>query len=434
MGWRSTAQGLNLNRDYLKAETPEMRALIGNVFTQWWPHVLVDNHTTNGADYQHDLTYSFNHGSDTPRAVERWCVEAFEGRVMARCAAMGHITAPYITFRGNDPSTGIDFGSGSPRYSTGYAAMQCRPGILVETHMLKPYDTRVRATYNLMVALLEEITARPQELVRAVRDAEADLVKGASVALATRTSDVSVPFSYRGRAMRRVMSDIAGAPVPRFSDAPWDTIIPLYRDVVARTSVTVPAGYLVPQEWTVAREWLALHGVRFVPLARAWADTVEMTRIVTWDVAPRGSEGHRPITARDVRTERVHRTFRAGDLWVQLDQPRARIAMHICEAQAPDGLLYWNAFDTVLEAKEYAEDYVMEPIARRMLAETPGLAAEFATRVASDSVFARDPSARLDWFYRRSPWADAEQNLYPIARALRPVPPTALAPRAARRG
>jgi hypothetical protein len=106
------------------------------------------------------------------------------------------------------------------------------------------------------------------------------------------------------------------------------------------------------------------------------------------------------------------------------------VAVNLFEAQAPDGLAYWNAFDTVLEPKEYAEDYVMEPIARRMLSERPELAKEFNTRLAADSAFAKSPAARLDFFYRRSPWGDPEQNLLPVARAIRRPPESAFAPAA----
>jgi murein tripeptide amidase MpaA len=156
MGWRTTPIGLNLNRDYLKVETPEMRALISRVYTQWWPHLLVDDHTTDGADYRHDVTYAFNHDAGTPAAISRWLLEAFEGRVIPRVQAMGHLTAPYISFRKDgDPLSGFDFANFPPRFSTGYTPLQCRPGILVETHMLKPYGTRVRATYDLLIGLLE---------------------------------------------------------------------------------------------------------------------------------------------------------------------------------------------------------------------------------------------------------------------------------------
>jgi hypothetical protein len=436
MGWRTTPIGLNLNRDYLKAETPEMRALLARVFTRWWPHLLVDDHTTDGADYRHDVTYGINHGPGVPVALDHWLRAAFEGRVVPRLAAMGHLPAPYLEFRkGNDPRSGIDFGNSRPRYSTGYGPLQCRPAILVETHMLKPYETRVRATYDLLVALLEEINASPRELTNAVAMAEAEVVARGreanparrEVVLDTKTSDTGVPFAYHGVVTRVESSDIAGGPVPRYTTAPWDTIIPLYRDVVPTLKVRQPAGYLVPQEWVICRDRLDVHGVRYRRFARAWSDTVEVERVLEWSWDARPDQGHRPVAIARVASERRWRTFQPGDLWVPLDQRSAMIAVHLFEAQGPDGLAYWNAFDTVLEPKEYAEDYVMEPLARKMLADS-ALAREFRSKVAADTAFAHSPAQRLDFFYRRSPWADPEQNALPVVRALRAPPAAVLAP------
>jgi hypothetical protein len=430
MGWRSTPIGLNLNRDYLKVETPEMRALVSRVITRWQPHLLVDNHTTDGADYRYDLTYGLDVGPSVPAPVERWSRQAIEGRVMPRVETMGHLTAPYLEFKtAGDPRSGVEMGAAPPRFSTGYASIRCRPAILVETHMLKAYSTRVQATYDLMVALLEEVNARPRELMDAVTEAEAEVVRRGrevdaqkrSVVLRTRPTGVSEPLAYKGVVARNEWSEVAGGWVPRYTSAPWDTVIPLYREQQPTVTVTQPVGYLVPREWTLVAEKLQIHGVRTRRLARPWADTVEVQRIAAWSVG-RPAEGHRPITVDRVELERRWRSFHPGDLWVPLDQPAALVAVHLLEAQAPDGLMYWNAFDTVLEPKEYAETYVMEPIARRMLQESPALAEEFRARLAADSSFATSPAARMDFFYRRSPWADPEQGLHPAARALRPVP------------
>jgi murein tripeptide amidase MpaA len=436
MGWRSSPIGLNLNRDYLKAETPEMRALLARVYTKWWPHLLVDDHTTDGADYRHDITYGFNHGAGAPAALTHWLEESFEGRVIPRLAAMGHVPAPYLTFRkGSDPLSGIDFGDSSPRFSTGYTPLQCRPSILVETHMLKPYETRVRATYDLLVALLEEINARPEELVRAVAEAEGETIARGresdpahrEVTLLTRTTGKSVSFAFKGVATRRDSSDITGSSVPRYGKEPWDASIPLYRETEAALTVRQPAGYLIPQEWASCRDRLEIHGVRFRRLVQAWRDTVEVQRIVAWRDTTL-FEGHRPIVVWRVALERRVRSFRPGDLWVPLDQRSAMVAVQLFEAQAPDGLMYWNAFDTIFQQKEYAEDYVMEPIARKMLAADPALAREFQTRLSADTAFAKSPEQRINFFYVRSPWADSEQNAHPVARALRAPPASVLEP------
>jgi len=434
-GWRFTPIGLNLNRDYLKVETPEMRGLIGRVYSQWWPHLLIDDHTTDGADFRHDLTYGYNYGPAVPAALNRWLAEAFEGRVVPRTRAMGHLPAPYLNFgQGNDPLSGVVFNNSTPRFSTGYTPLQCRPSILVETHMLKSYASRVRATYDMLVAVLEEVHARPQELLDAVAAAEAEVIARGQekdpakreVVLRTRAAEQSEPFAFKGWVTRWETSDVSGGRVPRYSTTPWDTIIPLVRDNVPLLVVRQPVGYFVPQEWTAAVDRLDLHGVRYRRLTAPWRDTVEVERILTWNAPQRSVEGHRPTIVTGMTLERRARSYRPGDLWVPLDQRSAAVAVNLFEAQAPDGLTYWNAFDTVLEPKEYAEDYVMEPIARKMLLDDPALAKEFQARLAADSSFAKSPAERIDFFFRRSAWGDPEQNLLPVTRALRAPPETVL--------
>jgi len=432
MGFRTNPTGLNLNRDYVKVETPEMRALIGNVFTKWWPHLLVDDHTTDGSDYRFDVTYGFQHGAGVPPAIDRWHLENFEQRVVPRLKAMGHRVAPYLDFRsGKHPEGGVIFQNFTPRFSNAYAVVQNRPAILVETHSLKPYRTRVLATYDLLIALLEEIEARPGALVNAVKASEAATVARAAatdaardVVLATDTTSTTVPFTFEGWSTTWEKSDLTGGVVPRYGKDPVDTTVPLLRETQATLVVREPAGYVVPQEWTVCRDRMDVHGVRYRRFVAPWSDSVEVEHVLEWNNRSL-AEGHRETRVTKMALERRLSVARPGDLWVPMDQPGATLAMQLFEAQAPDGLLRWNYFDTIFERKEYSEDYVMEPYARKMMNEDPALARAFRDQVAADSAFARDPSARLDWFYRRSPWADSWQNLSPVLRA-RHVPPDAV--------
>jgi hypothetical protein len=344
---------------------------------------------------------------------------------------MGHLPAPYLNFRGDDPRSGIADGDAPPRFSNGYPVMRGRAAVLTETHMLKPYDVRVKATYDWLVALLTEVHDRPRALLAAVAESEKEIVAlgaatGRELPLAGVLADSAGVFHFRGYAWHRQPSDILGAPVIRWTSAVWDSVIPWYHAVRPDHVIRVPAGYVVPAEWTIVRDRLQVHGIRFRTLARAWTDSVEVQRVANWSAGDL-FEGHRPVTVQRVATERRLHTFRPGDLWVPLDQPGGLIAMELLDAGAPEGLLYWNAFDTVLSPKEYAETYVMEPVGRAMLMADPKLATEFHAKVASDTAFAHSPFARSDWLYRHSRWADPDQDLSPIARALRRPPETALA-------
>jgi hypothetical protein len=185
---------------------------------------------------------------------------------------------------------------------------------------------------------------------------------------------------------------------------------------------------VIPQEWTAVMERLALHGIRARTLQRAWTDTVEMTRVTDRTFASEPFEGRLNVRVINAKPERQVRTFRAGDHWVPLDQRGGLLAVSLLEAQAPDGFLAWGFFSTIFQRKEYGETYVVEPMARAMMARDPKLAAEFRAKVESDTAFAKNAYARSDWFFRRSPWNDPEQDLHPVARALRPVPETHLQP------
>src|SRR5262245_55842876 len=265
----------------------------------------------------------------------------------------------------------------------------CALPILVETHMLKPYATRVRATYDVMLALLEEIAARPRDLTRAVAAAEAEAIaRGRAtdpakreVVLTTRVGPRADSLAFKGWVTRWEPSDITGAPVARYTNQPWDITIPYFKENLPALTVRQPVGYVVPREWTDAIDRLDIHRVAYRRLAAAWRDTFELQRIVEWSAAPRLGEGHRPIPVTKVELERRMREYGPGDVWVPLDQRSAAVAVHLFEAQAPDGLMYWNVFDTVLESKEYGEDYVVEPLARQMLRENPALDRDFRTRV-----------------------------------------------------
>jgi len=438
MGWRHTPIGLNLNRDYTKLDSPEMRALIGTVYTRWWPELLVDNHTTDGADYRYDITYATNHGAGVPPSLDRWYADAIEKGMVERLQERGHLVSPYLDYKtGNDPRGGIEYNNSQPRFSTGYPPLQSRAALLVETHMLKPYGARVKATYDLMLSVLGEIHDHPRALMDAVRDAEAAAVARAqskdpakrTLVLATALSDKGVPVPFKGVQTTWTFSDITGNQVPHYSNVPWDTTVMMYRESIPQLSVRLPeGGYVVPQEFTDVLDRIALHGIRTRRLARAWSDTVEMTRVTGHTVAAEPYEGRANVKVTAVSMERQLRSFRAGDVWVPLDQRGSALVATLLEAQSPDGYMAWGFFLTVFQKKEYGADYIVEPMARAMMDHDPKLAADFRAKLQSDTAFAKDSNARSDWFFRRSPWRDLEQDLHPIARALHPVPEGFLVP------
>jgi hypothetical protein len=418
MGWRGTAQRINLNRDYVKADAPEMRAWLA-LWNAWRPDLLVDVHTTDGADYAYDLTWFIDQWDNQHPAIRAWQKDAILGRVFAATAKRRHRLAPYVNLVDQaDPTKGIANGFGGPRFSTGYAAVRHRPALLVETHMLKDYATRVRASYDILLEILRELDRHPAALAKAIAAADADTVArgAAEVVLALDTPKTSVPFRYETYAWTVEQSDVSGLPWIRYDPKRPKTIeVPFYRELVPSVRVRAPAAYAIPPAWTAAIERVRLHGLRHVVLEKSMTVAAEAYRLTapTWAATP--FEGRVGVTGYELAREPRQAALPAGTVIVPLDQPDADLAMTMFEPDAPDSLLRWGFFNLIFERREYADERVAEQVARDLLARNPALQAEFQERL-KDPAFAANGHARLQWFVDRSAWNEWDVGLYPILR------------------
>ncbi len=427
MGWRVTAQGLNLNRDYLKADAPEMRAMLG-LFTSWLPDLYVDCHVTDGIDFQYDVTYAMEVYQNIDPEIAAWSTQTYLPALTASVEAAGHPIAPYIWPREDrDIRKGFVSGAATPRFSTGYAAVQNRPALLVETHSLKPYETRVWATYEILVSTLRILNDRGNELRRIVTRADE---RASALALAPEARYVplrftvgpeSTPWLFRGVRTVTEYSEVSGTERTVYTADPETLTVPHFHSVRVTDSTRIPRFYLVPQEWTEVLDVLRAHGVRLNRLTSACTLRVERTMMKdpVWQSRP--YEGRHPVR---FQTESFEEDgiFSAGSYVVPTTQRSALLIVHLLEPRGPDSFASWGFFDAVFEQKEYAEPYVMEQLARDMLKEDPELLREFQSRVASDSAFAASPYARLDFFYRRSPYWDRTMGLCPVVRVNREIP------------
>jgi hypothetical protein len=425
-GWRTTARNLNLNRDYMKADASEMQAWL-RVFTSWKPDLFIDNHTTDGADYQYVMTFQMGTRADVPPSIAAWGNDVFLPYLYEHVEAAGFPTAPYLDMRDPlDPAKGFAVFHDTGRYSTGYTPLQNRPGLLVETHMLKPYEPRVRSTYETMVAALAVIAKDPARLREAVREAEAwssgfgAAAEGDSVPLAFELSDSLETLRYRGVEFRQELSEVSGGVRVIYGKGPVELDVPFASGLEPSKKVVPPLGYLIPPQWTEIVERLRLHGIPVEKLEGPVSGDFEAVRFSKVDWADTPFEGRHLLTFETRRASEPD-TLPPGSFWVPLGNPTARLAMQLLEPDAPDSFVSWGFMDAIFEAKEYAEAYVMEEMARRMLAEDPKLKQEFETKVAQDSTLRSSPEARLQFFYERSPWWDREKDRYPILRAREPL-------------
>jgi murein tripeptide amidase MpaA len=434
-GWRANGTNLNLNRDYMKADAPETRAFL-RMFHRWRPDFFVDNHVTDGADFQYDVTFLIDDTPDVVPATARWVRGSVTPELVRQVNASGHLAfpAPVFLVDDTDPSRGLAFHPNPPRYATGRMILEGRPGLLVELHMLKDYRTRVTGNRAILQALLDVLNHEADTLIALNRAADAaasrlgsDGPRAEPFPLAVGAGGPSATVEFRGYTYTRSPSEVSGATWIRYGRTPWNTRLPMETGTVTVT-VPPPAGYIVPPQWTAVIDVLDAHGVRIRRTSAEWTGAVERYRCseMRWQTPP--FEGRHPIFhgegagsapgrfGRCVRSTETL-TFPARSAVVALDDRLARVAIHWLEPEAPDSALRWGFFDPIFEQKETGEAYVLELRAREQLAQDPALKLEFERRLREDAAFAASATARLDFFYDRSPWAAAQRlGEYPVGR------------------
>ncbi len=432
MGWRANSTNLNLNRDYMKADAPETRALLA-LINQLRPDFFVDDHVTDGADFQYDVTFAADDSPDNPPATIEW-LHAIQPAIADAVNKTGHLAIPtFIEFVDEaDPTKGLAFNEFSPRFSTNQLALNNRPAMLVELHMLKDYKTRVTGNYELLAALMDALGRDSQKLIALNAAADTDSAQLSSspapYPLKFTWSGQTQPILFHGFKATIEPSEISGAPWIRYSHEPLDQTIPMQIGAKTASSVSLPAAYVIPQQWTAVISVLSAHGVEMRTLTSDFTTTVGRYNCSGFTWQPRPYESHHPLFAAEYSGANANSaagctlteektTIPAGSILVPLNQRLAQVAIHWLEPMAPDSALSWGFFDTIFEQKEYGEGYVLEKLARDMLAKDPALKTEFEARLKSDPKFAANPYARLSFFYERSPWYKSNHiGEYPILR------------------
>jgi len=420
-GWRTTAQNLNLNRDYLKADTPEMKAMIG-LLRKYQPALYLDLHVTDGIDYQYDITFAFPGWGGFyahSLSIGRWLDRYYRPAVTAALAGAGHIPGMYVAaVAERDPDKGIALDPDSPRFSTGYSDLARIPSVLVETHSLKPYRQRVLGTYVLVEESLRLVGAEGAQIKAAIA---ADRSSRPSTEILTwkkAPKPLYVIPDFKGVAHESFRSAASGGKEIRWVGRPVNQRMPVFGQVPDKI-VTLPEAWWVSATKPEVIALLRLHGINFETIAEPRTLDLDMVRLAGPELK-KADEGHIPLSAKAYAHARRQETFPAGSVRVPSAQPLGLLAAAMLEPESKDSLLAWNFFPEILQRTEYIEGYAIAPLADRMLAENPALKAEFQTRLKADRKFAADPDARLGWFYERTPYYDERFLLYPVGRELKP--------------
>lgn len=425
MGWRTTSTYQNLNRDYMKADTPETRAWI-RLWNQWKPDLFIDCHVTDGADYRCNITYHHEHHAGVDDAIVQWEREVFGGKVVPATEAAGNVISWYLEFMDNrDLTLGTRDFNGSPRFSTGYVPIKNRAGILIETHMIKDYRSRVIGTYDFLLAALREVNRDPERLRKIGRDADERTVAAGKTfdpdrlfPLDFELTEEATPFELKAFNYETEHSEVSGDLRVIYGREPLDLTVPMYQTFRVKKAVAPPLEYIVPAQWSEVIDVLKAHGLEMHTLAEFFPTEVETYRFtnVSW---PQGPFEGRYMPRFDVERSIETRVFPTGSVVLPLAQPSAKVLLNLLEPEAPDSFVHWGFFNAIFEEKEYGESYVLEALAREMMANDPGLKQEFEELLAADEEFAASAFARLRFFHKRSPYWDPQMNLYPVGRIIR---------------
>ena len=414
-GWRTTAQNINLNRDYIKADAPAMQAMLG-LIDRLDPALYLDLHVSDGVDFAYDITFGFQDApySQSP-AANRWLETVFRKEVGAALKAQGHIPGQLVlAVDDRHPERGLTLPAFPPRFSHAYGDLRHMPAVLVEDHALKPYRQRVLGAYVLLEQSLKTVAAHATDLRAAIASDKAR--RGPMTLTWQPKTDPVRMVPFRQMQSEHFLSPISGTEEIRYFGTPApEKPYPLYGsqpDIV----LDPPTAYWVSLAYPEVIERLRRQGIRMETLTEPKTVTVDVIRVRDPKLATAPMENRVRVSAAGYSHETRQMTFLPGSVRVPTDQPLGALAVTMLEPQAEDSLFQWGFFPSMLSQTEYIEGYVIEPLAREMLARDPALKTAFDAKLASDPEFAKNPDARLAWFYQRTAYYDSDYLLYPGGR------------------
>jgi murein tripeptide amidase MpaA len=412
-GWRSNASNLNLNRDYAKADSLEIQAVL-KVLNQYQPDLYMDVHVTDGEDYQYDITYGFNEpfASLSPNGAS-WLAQVYRPYLDRQLSRQGHIPGPLVFgLDSMDFSKGLSGSTSTPRFSTGYGDVRHLPTILVENHSLKPYKQRVLGTYVLLEQTLKLLQEQGKALQLAKKADEN--FRPQQQVLLFKAAEQPDLINFKGISYEIAQSDISKAPYVKWTgQAKEYGDFPVYWEKVPALETEVPAAYWIPPQYQDVINRLAIHGVKMSRISTS--KTLELQQLVASKpvVASKSFEGRVGVSATFTPQWRKMELV-PGSVRVSTDQPLGALAVALLQPQAPDSFFSWGFFHGMFERTEYFETYAIIPWIEQQLAADPKLKQQFEDAVKADANLQKDGRARLDWFYQRSPFYDETYLKYPV--------------------
>ncbi len=416
-GFRGNSQNLDLNRDFTKNDSREARSF-AQIFHWLDPDLQIDNHVSDGADYQYTMTLLCSQWNKLGGELGPFLHDVFQPALFAGMAKRGWPMTPYVNFEEGNPAKGWDAFYDPPRYSTGYATLFHTISFMPETHMLKPFKDRVLSTYALMQTVITEgsahLTAIHEKRQRDIKDYAKDGSAPLGWKIDTTRWDI---ISFKGYATAYKTSDVTGMQRMYYDHSqPFEKQVRFYNYFLPEGSITLPKAYLIPQGWHDVIELLRINGVKMRQLTADTTFSVQAYRITDYRSYPKPYEKHHKNSAVKVSLSSETIAFRKGDVIIPTDQPARRFLVEMLEPTGDDSYFAWNFFDAVLQEKEGYSDYRWEDVAGEYIKTHPEVKQALEEKKGSDTAFAHNPSAQLQFVYKHSPWYEPVHMRYPVYR------------------
>lgn len=416
-GFRGNAQNLDLNRDFTKSDSKNAKSF-AQIYHFVDPDILIDNHVSDGADYQHTMTILTTQYDKLGAELGGWLKNKFEPQLYKSMADKGWDMVPYVSFETAGPEKGMVMFYDSPRYSSGYTTLFQTIGFMPETHMLKPYKQRVLSTYSFSETMIEKASLNAKELIAERKKARQQVSAQKSFALKWNVDTSKYSYvTFKGYEQAYKPSDATGLSRMYYDRTkPFTKQVRFFDTFKPNDIIEAPKAYIIPQGWWTVIDLLKLNGVQMQRFTKDTIIDVQAYHIDDYKSYPKPYEKHHKNMAVKTSVMNQQVRFLKGDYIIWLNQPANRYLVEMLEPTGDDSFFSWNFFDAVLQQKEGYSDYRWDDLAAEVLKNNPGLKAKLEEKKKTDEKFAANASAQLNFIYINSPYYEPSHNRYPVYR------------------
>ncbi len=419
-GFRGNSQNLDLNRDFIKNDSKDARAFV-EIFHKLDPDVFIDNHVSNGADYQYIMTLLTTQHNKLGGVMGEFLNKKFDPALYTAMKEKGFDMTPYVNIHADIPDKGWPQFWDSPRYSSGYGTLWHTFSFVPETHMLKSYDQRVKSTYALMQCFIEFTTKNSNEIKRLRNEAKESTKSATQFPVKWEVDKTKfTTLHFKGFESGYKTSDVSGLPRLYYDRSkPFEKDVPFYNYFIAQSFIQKPKAYIIPQGWWKVIELLQLNKIQMRQLKKDTIIEVEVYRIDEYKSSPKAYEHHHPNSIASISKKVQSMLFRKGDWYIPMNQEGNRFLVEVLEPECEDSYFTWNYFDAVLGQKEGYSAYEFENIAADYLKTHEDVKKKLDDRRITDTAFAKSAGAQLNFVYQNSPYFEPDYLRYPVYRILK---------------